>query len=159
MKTTTAVTGLVIAASVFSSLGFASVAIDWVTVGNSGNAADPTTGYGAVGYEYKIGKYEVTYAQYAVFLNAKGQSNANGIYNSNMLSYGVIQSGTYGNFTYSATSWNHGIIQSGISGNFTYSVTSGSENKPVDFVSWFEAARFCNWLHECPVVTRTNSIG
>jgi hypothetical protein len=33
--------------------------IDYVTVGNAGNAAD-TTGYGAVGYIYNIGKYEVT---------------------------------------------------------------------------------------------------
>lgn len=33
--------------------------IDFVNVGNAGNAAD-TTGYGAVSYQYRIGKYEVS---------------------------------------------------------------------------------------------------
>ena len=34
------------------------VTMDWVTVGNAGNAADPTTGFGSVGYEYRIGTYD-----------------------------------------------------------------------------------------------------
>jgi formylglycine-generating enzyme required for sulfatase activity len=100
--------------------------MDWVTVGNAGNAADPLTGYGAVGYEYKIGKYEVTNAQYVAFLNAKGASNSGAIYNSSMTSTGITQTGS--------------------SGNFSYSVTSGFENKPVVYVSWFDAARFANWM-------------
>ena len=33
--------------------------IDFVTIGNAGNAADTTT-YGAVPYEYRVGKYEIT---------------------------------------------------------------------------------------------------
>jgi hypothetical protein len=33
--------------------------IDFVSIGNAGNAAD-TTGYGAVPYEYRVGKYEIT---------------------------------------------------------------------------------------------------
>ena len=100
--------------------------MDWVTVGNAGNAADPLTGYGAVGYEYKIGKYEVTNAQYVAFLNAKGASNSGAIYNSGMTSTGITRTGS--------------------SGNFSYSVTSGFENKPVVYVSWFDAARFANWM-------------
>jgi formylglycine-generating enzyme required for sulfatase activity len=104
----------------------ASVTIDYVSVGNAGNAAD-STGYGAVAYAYQIGKYEVTNAQYGAFLNAKGASNSGAIYNSSM-------TGT-------------GITQTGSSGNFSYSVTSGFENKPVVYVSWFDAARFTNWLH------------
>ena len=125
MKTTTATAGLLIAASVFSSLAFASVTIDWVTVGNAGNAADVNR-HGAVGHEYKIGKYEVTNAQYGAFLNAKGQSNAHGIYNSSMSSYGITQSGSVG--------------------SYTYSVTTALANRPVVYVSWFDAARFANWL-------------
>ena len=103
----------------------ASVTMDWVNVGNPGNAAD-STGYGAVAYAYKIGKYEVTNAQYGAFLNAKGQSNTNAIYNSNMSSYGITQIGS--------------------SGSFTYSVTSALANRPVVYVTWFDAARFANWM-------------
>ncbi len=103
----------------------ASVTMDWVNVGNPGNAAD-TTGYGAVAYAYQIGKYEVTNAQYGVFLNAKGASNSGAIYSSNMASSGITQTGS--------------------SGSFNYSVTSGFENKPVVHVSWFDAARFANWM-------------
>ena len=40
--------------------------IDFVTIGNIGNAAD-TTGYGAVDYDYYIGKYEVTNSQWNPF--------------------------------------------------------------------------------------------
>lgn len=36
--------------------------MDFVTIGNPGNAAD-TTGYGSVGYSYNIGKYEVSVPQ------------------------------------------------------------------------------------------------
>jgi sulfatase modifying factor 1 len=106
----------------------ATVTIDYVSVGNPGNAADLGTGslYGAVAYAYQIGKYEVTNAQYGEFLNAKGASNSGAIYNSSM-------TGT-------------GITQTGSSGNFSYSVTSGFENKPVVYVSWFDAARFANWM-------------
>ena len=39
-----------------------------------------------------------------------------------------------------------GIAQSGVSPNYSYSVI-GSANKPVTYVSWGDAARFANWLH------------
>jgi len=106
----------------------ATVTMDWVTIGNANNAVDPATGslYGAVGYAYRIGKYEVTNAQYGEFLNAKGASNANGIYNSNM----PIR----------------GITQTGISGSFSYTVTTAFANHPVVYVSWYDAARFANWM-------------
>jgi formylglycine-generating enzyme required for sulfatase activity len=105
---------------------WATVSIDWVTVGNAGNAADPSTGYGAVDHAYNIGTYEVTNAQYVEFLNAKGSANSYGIYNASMASYGIAQTGS--------------------TGSYTYSVTSGLENRPVVYVSWYDAARFTNWL-------------
>ena len=56
------------------------ITIETVPVGNPGNAGELSgkgaAGYGAdrvcgrVGYHYNIGKYEVTNAQYAAFLNA-----------------------------------------------------------------------------------------
>ncbi|MEY4243206.1 MAG: hypothetical protein RLZZ245_791 [Verrucomicrobiota bacterium] len=54
----------------------ATVTIDYISVGNPGNAAD-STGYGAVTYAYQIGKYEVTNAQYTAFLNAVDPDGAN----------------------------------------------------------------------------------
>jgi formylglycine-generating enzyme len=104
----------------------ATVTMDWVTIGNINNAADPLTGYGAVDHAYRIGKYEVTNAQYGEFLNAKGQSNSNGIYNTNMSAYGITQTGS--------------------SGSFSYTVTTALANRPVAYVSWFDAARFANWM-------------
>ena len=41
-------------AGILISPAFATVTIDWVTVGDAGNAADPLTGRGAVANEYRI---------------------------------------------------------------------------------------------------------
>jgi sulfatase modifying factor 1 len=118
---------LTIAASgMLMATASASVTIDWVTVGNAGNAADPSTGYGAVGYNYQIGKYEVTNAQYGAFLNAKAATDSYGLYHDYMSSYGITRSGS--------------------SGSYTYSVTTALANRPVVYVTWFDAARFANWL-------------
>ncbi len=104
------------------------IAIDTVPVGNLGNLAD-TNGYGAVSYAYNIGTYEVTNAQYAAFLNAKAANDPLGLYNTNMGS-GL-----------------GGITRSGASGSYSYSTISRRENTPVNYVSWYDAIRFANWLH------------
>ena len=86
------------------------VDIEWVTVGDPGNACDPQSlgCFGAVSYEYQIGKYEVTNAQYAEFLNAVAATDANSLYNTNMGSAsafgGISRSGTSGSFMYSTIS-------------------------------------------------------
>jgi sulfatase modifying factor 1 len=103
------------------------VTIDWVTVGDPGNAAD-TTGFGSVGYSYKISKYEITNAQYAQFLNAKAVADPLGLYSTSMGS-------GFG-----------GITRSGSKGSFSYSATAGRESMPVNFVSFYDALRFVNWL-------------
>ena len=105
------------------------ITIETVPVGNAGNEADPTTGYGAVGYDYGIGKYEVTLNQYTEFLNAVGADDTYGLYNVNMGSNPNIM----------------GISRSGASGSYSYSVI-GSGNRPVTYVSWYDSARFANWL-------------
>jgi len=48
--------------------------IDFVNINHAGNAADAggTPGCGAVGYNYRIGKYEVTNAQWNAFTSAVG---------------------------------------------------------------------------------------
>ena len=40
-----------------------------------------------------------------------------------------------------------GITQSGVSGSFTYAVKPNMGDKPVNFVSFNDAMRFANWLH------------
>jgi len=108
------------------------ITIDWVTVGNPGNANDPATGnlYGAVSESYQIGKYDVTIQQYTDFLNAAAKSDPYLLYNTNMGSNLNIA----------------GISQAGSSGSYTYSVIGSSGNKPITNVSWFDAARFANWM-------------
>jgi len=44
------------ASGLLAQTAFALITIETVPVGNAGNTADPTTGYGAVGYDYGIGK-------------------------------------------------------------------------------------------------------
>ena len=63
------------------------VTIEMVAIGNAGNAPDMDFGpgpFGAVSYEYKIGKYEVTNAQYVQFLNAVAAADPNTLYNTSM---------------------------------------------------------------------------
>ena len=58
--------------------------IDFVNIGNAGNAADPYTGgnYGDVGYNYRIGKYEVTANQWRTINTAAGIGDS-GSWNNN----------------------------------------------------------------------------
>ena len=115
---------------------FGQITIETVTVGNPGNAAD-TTGYGAVSYDYNIGKYEVTGGQYCEFLNAVAKTDPYGLYNASMDTH------AYG----------CQITRHGTSGSYTYDFSgrsSGTEadwaNRPVNFVSWGDSVRFANWL-------------
>lgn len=104
--------------------------IPTVFVGNVRNANDPTTGRGAVNYGYRMGKYEVTVGQYTAFLNAVARTDTYSLYNPRM-----------------ATDLNiAGISRTGAPGTYSYQVI-GSPNKPVTYVSWGDAARFVNWLH------------
>jgi formylglycine-generating enzyme len=117
-----AVTGLAV------STAWAQITIPTVPIGNPGNAADAPTGFGSVAYTYNIGTTEVTNAQYAAFLNAKAADDPLNLYSSGM-------SGPVG-----------GIARSGSPGSYTYSTVPGRENNPVSFVSFWDAARFVNWL-------------
>jgi formylglycine-generating enzyme required for sulfatase activity len=115
------------------------ITIETVPVVNAGNANDPVDGdqstggiqnFGSVDYAYNIGKYEVTVGQYTAFLNAVAATDTYDLYNPEM-----------------ATNLNiAGINRDGAPGSFTYAVI-GSPNRPVTYVSWGDAARFANWLH------------
>ena len=112
------------------------VTFDWVTVGDPGNACETqATGcFGAVAETYRIGKFEVTSAQYVEFLNAVAATDMNP--NDNDTLYSANMALDFG-----------GITQSGSSGSFSYSAVAGRENMPVNHVSFWDATRFANWLH------------
>ena len=123
-KTTLCLVG----ACALASSATAMIEIDTSYVGDIGNTADSST-YGAVSYGYHVGTYEVTNDQYVSFLNATGSTNAHGVYNASM------SSDTHG-----------GIQQSGTSGSFTYASKAGMGEKAVNYVSFWDAARFTNYL-------------
>jgi formylglycine-generating enzyme required for sulfatase activity len=121
------------------------VNIETVPVGNPGNAGELSGegagGYGtdrvcgAVDYTYNIGKYEVTAEQYTGFLNAVAGVDTYGLYNT------FMWSSNYGCKIERYTG-------SGVVGDpYQYRVTSEWANRPVNYVSWGDAARFANWLH------------
>jgi sulfatase modifying factor 1 len=109
----------------------AGVEIDWVTVGDAGNACDTQSQgcFGSVANAYRISKFEVTNAQYTEFLNAVAATDTNGLYHTSMGS-------GFG-----------GITRSGNAGSFSYSAIAGREDMPVNFVTFWSATRFANWLH------------
>jgi formylglycine-generating enzyme required for sulfatase activity len=118
-------------------MGAGLTSVEFVTVGNPGNA--PDTRYkgisvGSVDHVYQIGKYEITAGQYTDFLNAVAKDDPNGLYDQKMSEFYEHE-------------WGANILQSGSSPNFTYSVASDWANRPVNYVSYWDAVRFCNWLH------------
>ena len=82
--------------------------MDFVTIGNPGNAADPETLAGSVDYTYNLGKFEISRDQ----INKANAAGGLGITLSDMSSYG---------------------------GN--------GPNKPATGISWYEAAKFVNYLN------------
>ena len=116
------------------------ITIPTVVVGDPGNTADPETLFGAVGYSFRIAKYDVTIGQYTAFLNAVAQSDPHGLYNKKMatdlLVAGIARAGKSGRYSYS-------VIPP--SGAIQISAATAS-NRPITYVSWFDAARFSNWM-------------
>jgi formylglycine-generating enzyme len=107
-------------------------------VGGVANAADiHGAGYGSVGHDYRIGTYEVTAGQYTAFLNAAAASDPNGLYNPSMDSNPngcqITRVSSSGSYIYDFSGAPSGTA-------------SDWESRPVNYVSWYDAARFCNWL-------------
>jgi len=98
-------------------------------VGDINNASD-SNGFGSVNYEYYISRYEITNDEYGEFLNAVAQIDSYGLYINNMNADSL-----------------GGITRSGTAGSYVYNVKINKNNKPVNFVSWLNCARYCNWLH------------
>ncbi len=131
-------------ATVLAATGAYAITIDTVPVGNPGNVGElsgagaggygPDAIVGAVAYEYNIGTYEVTNAQYVEFLNAAAKTDPYGLYNTNM-------AGIYGGISRSGSGTDVDPYVYMAKGN-----DSNWANRPVNYVSWYDAARFSNWL-------------
>ena len=115
--------------------------IEFVRITHPGNAAwdgtgitpdgDPRViGRGSVGYEYSIGKYEVTTAQWVEFFNAaydRADAPLPHLLPPNF--WGAVP-----------TTPNN-------PGRQRWTVPAGNEMRPVGNISWRMAAMYCNWLH------------
>ena len=126
---------LILTAALLVALPVGAVNIEYVAVRDPGNPPDTAANCpdnapdcGSVPYDYAISKYEVTNAQYAEFLNLVAvPADPAGLYNEANPGIGVIIE-----------------IPGGILG---YYLKAGFENKPVTYVSFWDALRFANWLH------------
>jgi sulfatase modifying factor 1 len=120
---------------------------DLVKVGNPGNdgqtrtyATGGTLEFGSVATDFWIGKNSVTIGQYAEFLNAVAKSDPRGLWSASMETDDRIS----------------GIARDGVDGSYVYSVmepkgtnpvgAQSAANRPITYVSWFDAARFANWM-------------
>ncbi len=109
--------------------------IDFVTVGAVNNPAwtganSYNNGRGSVGYEYNIGKFEVTTAQWVEFLNAAFDRPSN-----DQIPF-VARPTVFSGF---AVPGNNGGIR--------WTVPAGTEMRGVGGITWRTAAIYCNWLH------------
>lgn len=112
--------------------------VQTVKIGNPYNTADTryvASGLGRVEYTYSIGQYEVTAAQYTEFLNAVGGVDSYGLYHTGMWTgYSGCKIERYAG--------------NGTAGNpYMYRVAADRANRPVQSVSWLDAVRFANWMH------------
>lgn len=102
--------------------------VRYVTIHGLDNPPDAdhfgTGARGQVKHLYRICYRKVGQGEYTIFLNAVAQSDPHGLYHDAM-----------------------DIIRSGTDGAYTYDVSGRVAHHPVRHVSWFDALRYCNWLH------------
>lgn len=106
--------------------------INPVQVGDAGNQGDSSAyGWGAVSYEFWIGKNDVTVGEYAIFLNAVAQKDLLHLYDSRMWSerWPLIQR-----------------LGPDAQGNFSYQASTSTSLYPIIFITYKNAQRYCNWL-------------
>ena len=111
--------------------------VSFVTVGDPGNPPDMSTGHGAVSDVFRIGKYPITVEQYCLFLNSIASiSDPYYLYKKPWVDDEKM---------------NGPIDRTSYNGHFFYSVKPSRVNTPMNYLDFFSAARFCNWLHNgCP---------
>lgn len=114
--------------------------IEFVTVGDAGNAAypggpaiidRPRKGRGSVNYEYRIGRTEVTTSQYLEFLNTMDALDP-----------------TLADRVLDPLEWGAGYVIGQPPGQrYRQGTGAHAGDLPVGGMRWRAAAMFCNWLH------------
>lgn len=108
----------------------------YVRITDPNNQGDPINRYkGSVPYEYDIARTELSNAQYCAFLNAVASiADPYHLFNENM------ETGVCG-----------GIARIKDSVGVRYVPKPGWENKPIVYISFYDLARYANWMHYgCP---------
>jgi formylglycine-generating enzyme required for sulfatase activity len=131
---------LVVLWATFLTAASRAVTIDTVLIGNPSNPPDTRyidiyhpSGLGSVPYAFRMGMTEVTNARYVEFLNAVDPTAANAL----ALYNGMMSSSARGGIN----------LNMGAADGSKFDVKPGRANNPVVFVSWYDAIRFANWLH------------
>lgn len=122
--------------------------ITMLAIGNAGNPADnqgSQGNYGSVAYDFGIAQTETTVADYVQFLNAVAR------YVPDESQYDYLTDLWNRDMAPSQTS-SHSVIgdqiyRTGTAGDWTYTAAAGADQLPIASVSWFNAARFVNWLN------------
>jgi formylglycine-generating enzyme required for sulfatase activity len=106
---------------------------NFVKVIDLNNDSDPDTTHGSVSYEYYINKNMVTNNEYVNFLNTVDPSG----YNSHNIYDHRMSRNVLGGID---------IISSNDAGN-KYVIKPNMNKKPVNFITWQRAAKYCNWIN------------
>lgn len=93
------------------------------------NNASSSSGYGSVDITFYIQKFATTNSEYVDFLNSVAVTDIYNLY-SPLMSSDIVG----------------GINRVGDSGSYLYSVKPNMGNKPVNYINYFSACRFVNWL-------------
>lgn len=120
------------------------ITLDFVAVGAPGNPGDAqrtrccnhrvvdgrSSGFGAVATGYRITRSVVTVDQWVTFLNAVAREDPHGLWSESM------ERGPH-----------PCILREGASGSYSYRALEGEGPTPIRFITFFDALRFVNWLH------------
>jgi hypothetical protein len=111
---------------------------NWKLIADGGNAADPLSGFGAVVDDYRIQGCEVTNKQYALFLNAVAATDTGFVFTGGSDTLYDVLMDPAGD-----------IFRSGVAGSYVYTVPSLREEYPVQYVTFWDAVRYVNWISNC----------
>lgn len=110
----------------------------YVRITDVNNIGDVVNQYkGSVSYEYYISRTELSNAEYCAFLNAvASHSDPFHLYHDNM------GTGVCG-----------GILRDKTKNGFRYTCKAGWAHRPIVYISYYDLARYANWMHYgCPEI-------